>query len=90
MVTKSAWICGVLLALLLAGCSRQHPGGGDAGNHTIALQCGDVTPLELRVVGNVYVDSREFGSSNCSVHAAHGIVTVRCPPAELSVSPSAR
>ena len=89
MLTWHGWICAVLMGLLLAGCAQKQQGVSD-GNHTIALQCGIASPLALKVSGSAYVDLEDLAASNCSVHAAQGITTVRCPRVELSVSPSAK
>ena len=86
MITKNGWICAVFLALLLAGCAQERQ-AGDVGNFTLALQCGNATPLPLKVVGNVLMDPREFTANNCSIHGANRVITVRCPRAELTVSP---
>ena len=90
MVTKKGWICIVFLALLMAGCAQERHAAEHVSNFTIALQCGNATPLPLKVVGNVLMDPREFTASNCSIHGANRVITVRCPRAELTVSPQVR
>lgn len=87
MVTKKGWICMVFLALLMAGCAQERHAAADVSNFTIALQCGNATPLPLKVVGDIQMDVREFTKSNCSVHGANRVITVMCPRAEFTVPP---
>ena len=84
---KSAWICLALLALM-AGCVKDDD-AEKAGNYTIVLQCGNTSSLPLKVIGHVTMAARDFLASNCSVHGANAVITVKCPRAELTVSPSA-
>ena len=60
MVTKKGWICIVFLALLMAGCAQERHAAADVSHFTIALQCGNATPLPLKVVGDIQMDVREF------------------------------
>ena len=89
MVTKNVLICMVFLVLLMAGCTQERQ-MGHGGNFTIALHCGNAIPLPLRLDGNVYMDSGEFAASNCSVHVANRVITVKCTRAELTVPPLVR
>lgn len=87
MVMSKACVCAVLLMLLM-GCARERH-ADDVSNLTIACQCGNATPLSFTVVGNVYMDVRDFMGSNCSVHGANRVITARCPRAELPIAPLA-
>jgi hypothetical protein len=63
----------LLLALGLLGCGT--PADGNNGrNLTIMLQCAETRPVPLNVVGEVSVDTRTLGTSNCSVYS-HGAVS---------------
>lgn len=79
----------LLLALGLLGCGT--PADGNNGrNLTIMLQCAETRPVPLNVVGEVSVDTRTLGTSNCSVYSYRGVITVQCPRTELPVSLTAR
>ena len=74
----------VFVVLCLAGCADIRP-PDERGNFTIVLQCGSATPFPVKVEGNVYAEPRALAASNCSLHGANGVVTVRCPMVELTV-----
>lgn len=88
MVMSKVCVCAVVLALLLMGCAKERR-ADDVSNFTLALQCGNDTPIRFKVVGDIRMDIRDFTASNCSVHGANGVITARCPRAELQVSPLA-
>lgn len=86
MITQERLILAMCLALVLAGCTQEQH-AADGNNFTLALQCGNGTPIQFKVVGDIHLDIRDLAASNCSVHGSNRVITARCPRAELTVSP---
>jgi hypothetical protein len=86
MISRYGFVLAVCLILLLTGC-RHERRAGDTSNFTLALQCGNGTPIQFKVVGDIHLDVRDLAASNCSVHGSNRVITAKCPRAELTVSP---
>lgn len=77
---KPACVALILIFAAIAVSSSYPAPGNDPHNITLTFQCGNTTPVQMHVTGDLQIERESLMAANCSVATSRDQATVLCPP----------